>query len=186
MESKDTHESSLHGRMDAVAGAYRRSRARLVWMARSTGLDLFQAEDVVQDVFFRLVRSAHRLDCERPLEAYLERVVVHAARHARIPERGRVVLIDHDGLDALQGPVKGDYWLGEVAIREVFSGVAVHDARMLLARYRDGISHDELALMYGISRRTCLRRLARARANLARVLRLGSGGARLDIPGKPR
>lgn len=170
MKSKPDHEASLSERMAIVAGVYRRSRARLIWMARSVGLDVFQAEDVVQDAFFGLIRSVHRLDCARPLEGYLERVVVHAARHLRNLKKARVSLINHEKLDALYNAGKVDYWSAEVALREVFSGVNTHDTRILLARYREGVSYDELALMYGISRRTCLRRLSRAKANLAKVL----------------
>lgn len=154
-----------------VEKAYRRQRVHLIWMARAFGLDVFEAEDIVQDIFVSLLACVDRLDCTKPLNGYLERMLVYAVRHERLRRKACENFFSDSNLVQASKDRRGDYWAAEVTIREVLSGIASHEQQLLLACYRDGYNHEEVALMHGVSRRTYFRRLSRARSELRRSLR---------------
>jgi RNA polymerase sigma-70 factor (ECF subfamily) len=70
-----------HGDKDALCSIYDKYRDDLVQIAAGLLNDVSTAEDIVQDVFLTLVRSADKYEIRRSLKAYLTTCVVNKVRN---------------------------------------------------------------------------------------------------------
>jgi len=77
------------GDRDALDQLVVRYGRRVLSVARSVTRHREDAEDVAQEVFVRLMRSIERLDPERPVEAWIVRLTLNAAKTARSRAPGR-------------------------------------------------------------------------------------------------
>ena len=69
------------GRQDALCRIYEKYRDALVRIAAGLLNDTGAAEDIVQDVFLRLVSSANKYEVKKNLKAYLTTCVINKARN---------------------------------------------------------------------------------------------------------
>ncbi|HPH01361.1 MAG TPA: sigma-70 family RNA polymerase sigma factor [Spirochaetota bacterium] len=184
MEPFEHRNKEYVNRLLVLERACRGARRRLIWLAHGCGLDAFSAEDVVQECFLSVTRSIHRLDCSGSLVPYLEKAVLRAARRcARRMGRQRYFEIpDADPVLCDTGREYPDASLpGWESGLGILACVSTMEREILLARYRDHIRVDELAGMFGVSRRTCLRRINQAKNSLAKVLALDAEGEARDV-----
>lgn len=70
-----------HGRRDALCRIYDKYRDDLVRIAAGLLNDVASAEDVVHDVFLKLVHSAGRYEIRKSLKGYLTAAVANQARN---------------------------------------------------------------------------------------------------------
>ncbi len=131
--------------------------------------DRTAAHDLVQEAFLELWRMRTRLDPDRSLEALLYRIMRNRAynrqrnrrtRAARRADLRRESALDHEGpplpdaaLDARALEERLRAWIDELPARQRES--------LLLSRY-EGMSHEEVAAVMGISPRTVNNHIVRA------------------------
>ena len=145
----------------------------LVHMVRLFVDDRNAAEDLVQEAFIRLARSAHKIEDHRKAAAYLRSIVLNLARdHNR---RGLVSLRHRLPLNDEQASTEDTVILAEDH-QEVVDALRTLPRRQrdcLILRYYDELGIDDIAETLSISRNSVKTHLARGMKTL---------GSRLSAP----
>jgi RNA polymerase sigma-70 factor (sigma-E family) len=152
----------------------------LVRLARLFVDDRNAAEDLVQEAFIRLARSAHRIIDETKAAAYLRSIVLNLARDNN--RRGLVSLRHHLPLDDARASTEDEIELREDQ-REVIEALRELPHRQrnaLVLRYYEELGVDDIAAAMGISRNSVKTHLKRGLAALG--LRLGEAIDPADEP----
>lgn len=146
---------------DFVETMYREHGPGLVRMVRLFVDDRNAAEDLVQEAFIRLARSAHKIQDDRKAAAYLRSIVLNLARdHNR---RGLVSLRHRLPLDDRQATVEDQVVLAEEH-QDVVDALRTLPRRQrdcLILRYYDELSIDDIAETLAISRNSVKTHLTR-------------------------
>jgi RNA polymerase sigma factor (sigma-70 family) len=146
----------------------------LVRLARLFVDDRNAAEDLVQEAFIRLARSAHRIDDASKVPAYLRSIVLNLARdHNR---RGLVSLRHHP--TAGHEPDANGSGLDDVLVRDEDQRAVLAAVRSLPNRQRDCVTLryfedlgiDAIAATLGLSPNSVKTHLKRAMTALERTL----------------
>jgi RNA polymerase sigma factor (sigma-70 family) len=125
------------------------------------------AEDVVQNLFLRLVQRGFPPDIGSNAKGYLYRAVINQALN-RVRSRQRQVLRE----SGLRLTVSNDSGSNE-AVESLFEVVAesnTQDVELLLLRYVDNYSDAEIAKMRGTTRGAIAVRLSRTRARIRKLM----------------
>lgn len=137
---------------------------RLAYARMGTRAD---AEDVMQEVFLRLVRSGPEFRDDEHAKAWLLRVTINCAGDLfRSPWRKRAQALDAAALPAARPPEEGGVLEAVLALPPKYRA-AVH------LFYYEGYSVAEIATVTGQSEGAVKTRLCRARAMLKNVLEGG-------------
>ena len=149
----------------------------LVRMVRLFVDDRNAAEDLVQEGFIRLARSAHRIDDRAKAAAYLRSIVLNLARdHNR---RGLVSLRHRLPLQDSVASAEDEVVLSEShqQVVDALRDLPVRQRDCMILRYYDELSVDEVAETLGISRNSVKTHLTRGmRALEASLAGDGVGG----------
>ncbi len=156
---------------DAFVEAMYHEHARgLVHMARLFVDDRNAAEDLVQEAFIRLSRSAHRIREPHKAGAYLRSIVLNLARdHNR---RGLVSLRHRLPLDQRVAGVEDSVVVAEEH-QQVLDALRTLPARQrdcLILRYYDELGIDDIASTLGLSRNSVKTHLTRGMRALEKSL----------------
>ena len=129
-----------------------------------------EAEDVAQEAFLRLYRSLGRVDPERPLEPWLVRLTVNAARD----QKARTRRLQEDDLPEEGIGVAADDPSREVenvhlrrALQRAVETLPEREREVFLLRDLQGIEVDVIAEALGISEVTVRRQSGEARRKVA-------------------
>ncbi len=144
-----------------VEAMYNEHGRGLVHMVRLFVDDRNAAEDLVQEAFIRLARSAHRIEDHRKAAAYLRSIVLNLARdHNR---RGLVSLRHRLPLDDREASVEDLVELAEKhqQVVETLRALAPRQRDCLILRYYDELGIDDIAQTLGISRNSVKTHLTR-------------------------
>ncbi len=158
-----------------VVSLFRQEASSLVRLTRLFVDDRNAAEDLVQEAFIRLARSAHRLRDPAKAPAYLRSIVLNLARdHNR---RGLVSLRHHLPSDD-QAAVEDEMTLREDQQRviDALRELPHRQRDCIVLRYYDELGIDDIAATLGISRNSVKTHLGRGLDALERKL-----GAQLDV-----
>lgn len=156
-----------------VIDLYHREGRSLVRLARLFVDDRDAAEDIVQEAFLRLARTAGRIDSTERAPAYLRSIVLNLARdHNR---RGLVSLRHQQaaGRDVDVAADAGDQLVRSDEQRAVIDAVRDLPRRQrdcITLRYFEELSIDGIALTLGISANSVKTHLQRGLAALAGTL----------------
>jgi len=157
-----------------VADLFRSEGRSLVRLARLFVDDRNAAEDLVQEAFIRLARSATRIRDRQRAPAYLRSIVLNLARDSN--RRGLVSMRHRSALVAPFGVVDDD----ELTMREdqrlvlaALRDLPVRQRTCLVLRYYDELGPDEIAATLGISRNSVKTHLQRGLAALEERLSAG-------------
>jgi RNA polymerase sigma-70 factor (ECF subfamily) len=170
----DTDETAqaLHMTEEAFRAFYERT-ARPLWayLARATG-EPHTADDLLQDAYYRLLRSTVAFDDDDHRRNYLFRIATNLVRDRyRRPTR-EVALPDDEGERPL---VCEDAEPGRFAIKfdvtRALDALRPRDRDLLWLAYTLGLSHAEMAQTLGVKTGSVKLLLFRARARLASRLR---------------
>jgi len=156
-----------------VVAMYEEHGQGLVRMVRLFVDDRNAAEDLVQEAFIRLARSAHKIKDDRKAAAYLRSIVLNLARdHNR---RGLVSLRHRLPLDDREASTEDIVVLSEEHQQVVDSlRTLPHRQRTcLILRYFDELGIDEIAGALGISRNSVKTHLTRGMKALEGQLTMG-------------
>jgi RNA polymerase sigma-70 factor (sigma-E family) len=152
-----------------VVKLYRQEASSLVRLTRLFVDDRNAAEDLVQEAFIRLARSAHRLRDPEKGPAYLRSIVLNLARdHNR---RGLVSLRHHLPSDD-QAAVEDEITLREdqQCVIDALRDLPHRQRDCIVLRYYDELGIDDIAATLGISRNSVKTHLGRALDALERKL----------------
>jgi RNA polymerase sigma factor (sigma-70 family) len=144
-----------------VEAMYQEHAVGLVRLVRLFVDDRNAAEDLVQEAFIRLARSAHRIQDPRKAAAYLRSIVLNLARDNN--RRGLVSLRHRLPLDDQQASVEDSVTLAEEH-RQVIDALRSLPHRQrdcLILRYYDELGIDDIASTLGISRNSAKTHLTR-------------------------
>jgi RNA polymerase sigma-70 factor (sigma-E family) len=152
-----------------VVELFRNEASSLVRLTRLFVDDRNAAEDLVQEAFIRMARSAHRLADPAKAPAYLRSIVLNLARdHNR---RGLVSLRHHLPSDE-QAAVEDEIELREDQQRviEALRELPHRQRDCIVLRYYDELGIDDIAATLGISRNSVKTHLGRGLDALERIL----------------
>ena len=153
-----------------VVAMYQEHGRSLVRMARLFVDDRNAAEDLVQEAFIRLARSAHRIKDDRKAAAYLRSIVLNLARdHNR---RGLVSLRHRLPLDDTEASTEDIVVLTEEhqQVVEALRELPHRQRDCLVLRYFEQLGVDEIAGTLGISRNSVKTHLTRGMRALEGLL----------------
>jgi RNA polymerase sigma-70 factor (ECF subfamily) len=135
------------------------------------------AEDILQQVFLRIVRQEVPADQVGNLDAYLYRAAINAAldlarsrwRQSRVP-LAEAAAVERSSASGTE-PYEIRNWL-----RQALTVLSARQAEIFVLRYLEGYENREIAELLATSQATVAVSLFRARAQLKQELRKLSGG----------
>lgn len=156
-----------------VVELYRQEAVALVRLARLFVDDRNAAEDLVQEAFIRLARSAHRIRERGKAPAYLRSIVLNLARdHNR---RGLVSLRQQLPMGEQAAPPDEDVLVLQDEQRRVLDALRelpVQQRNCVVLRHYEELGIADIAEGLGISQNSVKTHLRRGMAALARTLAL--------------
>jgi RNA polymerase sigma-70 factor (sigma-E family) len=157
-----------------VAEMFRAEGTSLVRLARLCVDDRNAAEDLVQEAFIRLARSAHRIHDPARAPAYLRSIVLNLARdHNR---RGFVSMRHRLPFGELAPGVEDqiDVRDDQRRVLEALRDLPARQRACLVLRYYDELGPDDIAATLGVSRNSVKTHLQRGLATLEARLTEGA------------
>jgi RNA polymerase sigma-70 factor (ECF subfamily) len=150
------------GDRDALRLIYEQYEGDLLTLAANLLRDSAAAQDVVQDVFLGLVRSAPRLELRKTLRAYLATAVANRARdHYRRQARERLApLSDADQVAAgSDGPVQMAIRSDEMLrLRAAVEQLPYEQREAIMLHVHTGLKFREIAGHQNVSLKTAISR----------------------------
>jgi RNA polymerase sigma-70 factor (ECF subfamily) len=169
-------EACRRGDRDAFRALFETYQDRVYSIAlRYTG-DRAQALDIAQDVFVKLLKNIGDFRGESGFETWLYRMVVNRCLDQRRSGRRIIAVVgeffrknepnaESSALDSL---LKSEL---QEQVRRVVSTLAPEQRMVVILRYTEGLSYDEIARITGVSPGTVASRLNRAHKVLEKRLK---------------
>ncbi len=144
-----------------VVALFQQEGQSLVRLARIFVDDRNAAEDLVQEAFIRLARSAHRIQDESKAAAYLRSIVLNLARDNN--RRGLVSLRHHLPQDERRASTEDEIELEEdkQQVIDALRELPHRQRTALVLRYYEELGVDDIAAAMGISRNSVKTHLTR-------------------------
>jgi len=159
---------------DAFRGFYERT-ARGLWayLVRLTG-SREQADDLLQETFYRFLRAGSEHENEAHRRNSLYRIATNLARDERRRDVVRRILsgAEVEGIASLEGGGDAE---GKADLSRAMASLRPRERAMLWLAYAEGATHEEIAGTIGVRPGSLKTLLFRARRKMAGLL---SGGAR--------
>jgi RNA polymerase sigma-70 factor (ECF subfamily) len=158
----------------------RTSRALWAYLSRLTG-DPQQADDLLQESFYRFLRAGSAFESEAHRRNSLFRIATNLARDAHRRRRVRPLFVEHqDDLTPAAGEGHGKRVEQATDLTRAMGHLKPRDRALLWLAYAEGSSHREIATTLGVKSTSVKLLLFRARRRLAGFLNAGapSGGGR--------
>lgn len=157
---------------DTFRGFYTRTSG-MVWayLARATN-DPSAADDLLQEAYYRLLRSATTFESEEHRRNYLFRIATNLIRDRyRRPRPDNTQLPEHGDGDI---PASGDLarqTQQRTDLQRAMAQLSHRERELVWLAYGQGSTHQEIAGMLGLKTGSIKPLLFRARRKLARILR---------------
>ena len=165
-------ENALQMDEETFRGFYLRTAGMLwAYIVRATN-DPSAADDLLQDSYYRLLRSTMTFESDDHRRNYLFRIATNLIRDRyRRPRIDSAPLPEHGEGDI---PARGDLaqqMEHRADLRRAMASLSVRERQMVLLAYGQGSTHQEIAGMLGLKAGSIKPLLFRARRKLARILR---------------
>jgi RNA polymerase sigma-70 factor (ECF subfamily) len=122
-----------------------------------------EAEEVLHEIFVRVIGSSASWRGDSKLTTWLYQVTTrHCLNRLRDAKR-RSELIDEYGFPAWAQPVRDPQQEAVIFLRELWRQLDEEHALIGIYHFLDGLSHDEVARIVGVSRRTVGNRIENIR-----------------------
>jgi RNA polymerase sigma-70 factor (ECF subfamily) len=128
------------------------------------------AEDVTQAVFGRVFRDLPAYDPTHRFFSWVYRMTVNAALNAQRDRKSLTTIEEHADLPAVGGGAD-DALAVEEQVHHALSALKPDDRSIVVLRYFQSLSYDEIAEVLGIPAKTVKSRLFTARERMRDVLR---------------
>ena len=170
----DAADLTLQMDEDAFRGFYDRT-SRMLWayLARMAG-SREQADDLLQECYYRFLRADAVLETESHRRHYLFRIATNLVRDGVRRQRTRVPAISQELAPEAVDPKPVDGLDRRLDVNRAMNQLKPRERAMLWLAYAQGASHDEIAHMVGVRPSSMKALLSRARRKLATAL----GGTR--------
>jgi RNA polymerase sigma-70 factor (ECF subfamily) len=155
--------------------------ARSVWayLARTTG-DARLADDLLQETYYRFLRSRATLESDDHRRNYLFRIATNLARdHWRRPRAERRLLEAADAERLSVDAHSADRAVRRLDLAKAMGRMKPRERSLLWLAYAQGFSHEEIAEVLGLKKASLKALLFRARQKLIGLLgtpRVQGGG----------
>ncbi|RMG10684.1 MAG: RNA polymerase sigma factor [Planctomycetota bacterium] len=163
---------------DALAAVYRRACPRAYRLALAITRDPTASEDVVQEVFLRLLRRAEPPRAES-VEAYVTRAVRNAAydllRRRGARERALRRAAERAESQTREAPAGEDRAPADLELETALAALPTEQREVVHLRVREGLSFADVARLTGVPLGTVHSRYRYALNRLRKLL--GEGGA---------
>ena len=175
-EDSDIKAMAVDNRRLAVELTVRKYRDRLYYHALCILREPEAAYDAVQEVFIKAIREVRFFDPEFQMKAWLFRVTSNLCYNiVRDRNRRSKLLINRRDEAAPQGnPRSSSELVGDREVRdemlEAMEDLTIKHREILLLRYYNDLSYNEIAAVLQVKLGTVMSRLSRARTRLAAVL----------------
>lgn len=161
----------LHMDEEAFRGFYTRTAAMLwAYLARATN-DPSAADDLLQEAYYRLLRSATSFESEEHRKNYLFRIATNLIRDRyRRPRPDSAQLSEHVERAI---PAAGDLarqTQQRADLRRALAALSARERELVWLAYGQGSTHQEIAGALGLKTGSIKPLLFRARRKLARIL----------------
>ena len=171
---KDLVEGCQRGEPEALRALFERHKDKVYSIAVRYSGDRTVAMDIAQDAFLKLFSAIRSFRGDSNFEAWFYRIVVNSCFDQKRRTRRLVPMMD-ELLAGLRAP--GQSALDEVLrselsgrVRSAVAGLPPEQRIVIVLRYTQGLSYDEIAEILGCSTGTVASRLNRAHKTLGRRL----------------
>ena len=163
------------GNLEALGVLYDRYRHLVFRTALSITNDPESAADLLQDVFLRLFRFAHRIDPERPIQPWLYRMTANLS-YTWMKRNNRGLRLIHELAENLLPDNKpsvhsmterDEQWM---RVREAIASLPIQQRLVVVFYYINDLSMNEISEILEIPVGTVKSRLHYARRNLKKKL----------------
>ena len=175
-EDSDIKAMAVDNRRLAVELTVRKFRDRLYYHALCILREPEAAYDAVQEVFIKAIREVRFFEPEFQMKAWLFRVTSNLCYNIVRDRNRRSKLLVHRKDEATpQGASRSSSELvGDRQVRdemlEAMEDLTIKHREILLLRYYDDLSYNEIAAVLQVKLGTVMSRLSRARPRLAAIL----------------
>lgn len=171
---REVIDACRRGDRDAFRALFETYKDRVYSIALRYSGDRAVALDIAQEVFLKLLSSIQEFRGDNGFEAWLYRVVVNCCLDRQ--RRGRMLMFVEDFFDSLCGSdstVLQDLMREEMQhqVQSAVAKLSPEHRMVVVLRYTEGLSYDEIAEALGCSPGTVASRLNRAHKILERRLR---------------
>jgi RNA polymerase sigma-70 factor (ECF subfamily) len=155
---------------DAFRGFYDRT-SRMLWayLARMAG-SREQADDLLQECYYRFLRAEAVLETESHRRHYLFRIATNLVRDGFRRQRTTVASVSQELAPEAMDPRPVDGIDTRLDVNRAMEQLRPRDRAMLWLAYAQGASHEEIAHMVGVRPSSMKALLSRARRKLADAL----------------
>lgn len=154
--------------------------ARPIWLylARTTGDDRL-ADDLLQDTYYRFLRTRASFESDDHRRHYLFRIATNLVRDQWRRSRPSVVDLDEaSAVTAAEDVNVGDGALRRIELTRALDQLKPRERTLLWLAYAQGFSHEEIASQLGLRTASLKALLFRARRRLALLLGNPRSGGR--------
>ena len=171
---REVIEACRRGERDAFRALFETYKDRVYSIALRYSGEPGTALDIAQEVFLKLLSNIREFRGEAGFEAWLYRVVVNCCLDRQ--RRSRPLLLVEDFFDSLRAAdstVLQDLMREEMQqhVQSAVAKLSPEHRMVVVLRYTEGLSYDEIAEALGCSAGTVASRLNRAHKILERRLR---------------
>jgi RNA polymerase sigma-70 factor (ECF subfamily) len=171
---KELIEGCQRGDPEAFHALFEKHKDMVYSVALRYSGDAAVAQDIAQDTFLKLFSTIANFRGESSFDAWLYRMVVNSCFDQKRKARRLTPLLD-EVLAALRTPdlsVLDEVLRSEMSthVRSVVDGLAPDQRMVIVLRYTQGLSYDEIAEILGCASGTVASRLNRAHKVLQRRL----------------
>ena len=164
-------DDALHMDQDTFRALYDRT-ARPLWsyLFRRTG-DAQLADDLLQETYYRFLRSRAAIESESHCKNYLFRIASNLANDSHRRSHEHVELSDSRASAAGADSSPAGRIVRRTDLTRAMSQLKPRQRDALWLAYAEGLSHEEIAEVLGVKAASIKLILFRARRKLARLLR---------------
>jgi RNA polymerase sigma-70 factor (ECF subfamily) len=171
---RDVIEACQRGDDEAFRVLFETHKDRVYSIALRYAGDSAAAMDIAQDTFLKLLSSIRQFRGEASFESWLYRLVVNSCLDYHRKRRRLLPLLD-EALDVFRAPSESALHdllreEQEERVQQVVAQLPEEQRIVVVLRYTDGLSYEEIADVLGCRRGTVASRLNRAHKALERRL----------------
>jgi RNA polymerase sigma-70 factor (ECF subfamily) len=166
-------ERLIHGDKSAFTEIMNRYRSRALNFAYRYLGDFDEAEDAAQDCFVKIYHNRHRFDITKEFEPWFYQILANCCRD-RIRKRSRFA----DFLERFKAEKQSVGYAPEAEMKlnpelfiDALQKLAPAKREIIVLRFSEDLSYEEIAKALGISVGTVMSRLHRAKKDLEKILK---------------
>ena len=159
-------EAALDGDIDSFGRLARRYYASMVAVAYSILADHQLAEDAAQEAFARALTSLRKLRKPDKFAPWLAQICRNVAKDM-VAAKARQINME----DSCRVPDRNRQNDNVEAVRRSIEQLPFNARELIVLRYYNGLSYEEISSVLGISRATINGRLTRAKRKMAKYLK---------------